>query len=143
MNVSRDTQTGGVFKVSIETAASKMSPVRGAAVAPRAENAIGGSYGVVMLGIDSCSIEHKNTPKASCLSMWLLSRCREGGWGGPFCGHVRALAESALDARRKERAMLTWDILNNLAIMATNSRRHLVVGPAILFRCGRFVCCML
>ena len=49
MNVRMDTQTGGVFKVSIETAASKMSPVRGAAVAPMAENAIGVSYGVVML----------------------------------------------------------------------------------------------
>lgn len=52
MNVSNDTQTGDLLIESIETAASNMSPVRGAAVAPIAENAIGGSYGVVMLGID-------------------------------------------------------------------------------------------
>ena len=40
MNVRRDTQTGGDLSVSIETAASKMSPVSGAAVAPIAPNAM-------------------------------------------------------------------------------------------------------
>lgn len=53
MNVRRDMQTAGDLTESMETAASKMSPVRGAAVAPMAESAIGGSYGIVMLGIDS------------------------------------------------------------------------------------------
>ena len=43
-----------------------------------------------------------------------------------------AFVEGVLEARSKERVILTWDILNNLAIMATNSRRHLAVRPAIL-----------
>lgn len=64
-----------------------------------------------------------------------LSRCGERGLGGPFCDHVARSRRRRIEGRSKERAMLTWDILNNLAIMATNSRRHLAERPSILPRC--------
>lgn len=47
MNVRMDTQTGGDLSESIETAASKMSPVSGVALVPMALNAMAvvmGSY---------------------------------------------------------------------------------------------------